>query len=140
MRQTSSVPKILPYTTCFIYPSPSGVREGVAAKQPGEWVGRRGLDRLIKKAQQRHPRHILLDSNHATNFEPAALVGRIFKKILPPVRALWARRAAVCLSPEGGKRKQEKRPPLVVSFLVGSPCWTRTSDTLINSQVLYRLS
>ena len=40
----------------------------------------------------------------------------------------------------GGKREQEKRPPLVISFLVGSPCWTRTSDTLINSQVLYRLS
>jgi len=23
---------------------------------------------------------------------------------------------------------------------VGSPCWARTSDNLINSQVLYRLS
>ena len=49
----------------------------------GDWIG------SSKKAQQRHPRHILLDSNHATNFEPAALVGRISKEILPPVRALW---------------------------------------------------
>ena len=24
--------------------------------------------------------------------------------------------------------------------LFGSPCWTRTNDSLINSQVLYRLS
>ena len=25
-------------------------------------------------------------------------------------------------------------------FRLGSPCWARTSDNLINSQVLYRLS
>ena len=40
----------------------------------------------------------------------------------------------------GERENKKKRPPLVISFLVGSPCWTRTSDTLINSQVLYRLS
>jgi hypothetical protein len=28
----------------------------------------------------------------------------------------------------------------IVPTLIGEPCWTRTSDTLIKSQVLYRLS
>ena len=60
------------------------------------------------------------------------------RKVRPCSRPLGAQGGVFGYS--GGKREQEKRPPLVVSFLVGSPCWTRTSDTLINSQVLYRLS
>ena len=65
-----------------------------------------------------------------------ALVGRISFEILPPVRALWARR--VERSGTGGGANEKSTPLGVLS--VGSPCWTRTSDTLINSQVLYRLS
>ena len=38
------------------------------------------------------------------------------------------------------KKQNEKRSPIGLRFRFGSPCWTRTSDTLINSQVLYRLS
>ena len=38
----------------------------------------------------------------------------------------------------GGGANEKSTPISVLS--VGSPCWTRTSDTLINSQVLYRLS
>ena len=41
---------------------------------------------------------------------------------------------------EDSRRSQRKRPRLLAWSFVGSPCWTRTSDTLINSQVLYRLS
>ena len=37
-------------------------------------------------------------------------------------------------------REPTKKPRRLAWFSVGSPCWTRTSDTLINSQVLYRLS
>ena len=61
------------------------------------------------------------------------------RKVRPCPRPLGAQGGDV-FGCSGGKREQEKRPPLVISFLVGSPCWTRTSDTLINSQVLYRLS
>ena len=68
----------------------------------------------------------------------AALVGRISKEILPPSapvgRAGWSVRV------QEGER-QNKSPEAIASRLCfGSPCWTRTSDTLINSQVLYRLS
>ena len=28
----------------------------------------------------------------------------------------------------------------VAALLFGSPCWTRTNDTAVNSRVLYRLS
>ena len=38
---------------------------------------------------------------------------------------------------EGSQQKTDRECGLP---FVGSPCWTRTSDTLINSQVLYRLS
>ena len=38
---------------------------------------------------------------------------------------------------KGIKRKDTK---LSRVFSFGSPCWARTSDNLINSQVLYRLS
>ena len=64
----------------------------------------------------------------------AALVGRISKEILPPSAPL-ARR--VERSGAGGGANEKTTPFGVVS--VGSPCWTRTSDTLINSQVLYRV-
>ena len=33
-----------------------------------------------------------------------------------------------------------KKAPQLNEMLLNSPNWTRTSDTLINSQVLYRLS
>ena len=36
--------------------------------------------------------------------------------------------------------KTKKATPCVTFSVFGSPYWTRTSDTLINSQVLYRLS
>ena len=65
----------------------------------------------------------------------AALVGRISREILPP-SAPSARR--VERSGTGGGANEKSTPIGVLS--VGSPCWTRTSDTLINSQVLYRLS
>ena len=44
--------------------------------------------------------------------------------------------AAVCVQL---KEKQE-RDALGIPFLFGSPSWTRTNDTAVNSRVLYRLS
>ena len=35
---------------------------------------------------------------------------------------------------------QTAAPPLWVALLFGSPCWTRTNDTAVNSRMLYRLS
>ena len=42
---------------------------------------------------------------------------------------------------EPNKRKKNKREqPFGYSLLFGSPCWARTSDIMINSHALYRLS
>ena len=38
------------------------------------------------------------------------------------------------------RKKTKRQTANAICFFVGSPNWTRTSDTLINSQVLYRLS
>ena len=38
------------------------------------------------------------------------------------------------------KEMPNKKPALCAGLLFGSPCWTWTNDSLINSQVLYRLS
>ncbi len=35
---------------------------------------------------------------------------------------------------------RKNHPCLIDKGGFGSPCWTRTNDSLINSQVLYRLS
>ena len=44
----AQVSETSPHTTRFTYPSPSGVREGVAAKQSGEWAGCWGLEQEWK--------------------------------------------------------------------------------------------
>ena len=38
------------------------------------------------------------------------------------------------------KKANRKARGVCLGLSVGSPCWARTSDNLINSQVLYRLS
>ncbi len=53
-----------------------------------------------------------------------------------PLCSLRSRRVSV----EPGGRAKQEGVRVAYPFLFGSPCWTRTSDTLINSQVLYRLS
>ena len=63
-----------------------------------------------------------------------------FSPSVPPFgrrRLLRASGVGLSLTKE---REQKSRPPIGDLLFVGSPCWTRTSDTLINSQVLYRLS
>ena len=48
---------------------------------------------------------------------------------------------ASCSYTSNSKREAKKQGVRdAYPLLFGSPCWTRTSDTLINSQVLYRLS
>ena len=109
-----------------------------------------------------------MDSNHATNFEPAARIWQRHPEINKIARrAIWhifltslnapyfasktekfAVSASLRSAPSVARRVErsgtggganEKSTPIGV-LSVGSPCWTRTSDTLINSQVLYRLS
>ena len=48
--------------------------------------------------------------------------------------------AACCYASNPTEKKTKSRPPIGDLLFVGSPCWARTSDNLINSQVLYRLS
>ena len=38
------------------------------------------------------------------------------------------------------ERKNKREQPFGYSLLFGSPCWARTSDIMINSHALYRLS
>ena len=63
---------------------------------------------------------------------------RIPYGILPPVHA--SREQSVATPQVKQRKGNKKQTANTVCFLFGSPCWTRTSDTLINSQVLYRLS
>lgn len=41
---------------------------------------------------------------------------------------------------EGGAGKEKGSTRWIDPFLFGSACWARTSDPLINSQLLYQLS
>ena len=42
--------------------------------------------------------------------------------------------------PTGIGVQQKETTTIRWSFLFGSPCWTRTNDTAVNSRMLYRLS
>ena len=55
------------------------------------------------------------------------------------------KRCTASFSPRGFESNligynQTAAPPLWVALLFGSPCWTRTNDTAVNSRMLYRLS
>ena len=58
---------------------------------------------------------------------------------IAPVHASREQSCHICSGTVGRKEPKQKTTRLG-GFCFGSPCWARTSDNLINSQVLYRLS
>ena len=62
------------------------------------------------------------------------------KRCRQPRFALLSVKRDVAGSKQQRKENEKANRLEAIRFFIGSPCWTRTSDTLINSQVLYRLS
>ena len=121
--------------------------DGVAmfAPVPQRFALRRRVERSSPVGEKRQNGNgVRLDSNQATrlrkptSFSAAKL--RRCRNVRPCASVLRTSAQGGAVESCRGKEPNRKPEAVASGFPFGSPCWTRTSDTLINSQVLYRLS
>ena len=89
---------------------------------------------LMRRMRPNRPRAWPTESCKVLSSPSEKARKRVFTRVLS---SKWLR---VLDSRRFGRSTEEDRPDGTVFFLIGSRCWTRTSDPLINSQLLYQLS